>query len=61
MFDSLRSRFLVVASLQIMVGFAISAQLTSAAARSQVLSAAVVLLVALPSSYWLVYRRGLSF
>ncbi|WP_449405112.1 DUF7534 family protein [Haloplanus rubicundus] len=61
MFKSLRNQFLAVASLLIMLGFAISAQLTSAAPRSQVLAATVVVLVTLPSSYWLVYRHGISF
>ena len=56
---SLRSQFLTVASLSIVVGFAVSAVVTPPDPATQIRTALVVLLVTVPLSYWLVYRRGL--
>jgi Sec-independent protein secretion pathway component TatC len=57
--QSLRSQFLTVTSLSIVAGFAVSAVVTPPDPATQIRAALVALLVAVPLSYWLVYRRGL--
>ncbi|WP_318570947.1 DUF7534 family protein [Salinigranum marinum] len=59
MSQSLRSQFLTVASLSIVVGFAVSAVLTPPDPATQIRTALVVLLVTVLFSYWLVYEREL--
>jgi len=50
----------MVVSLLITVGFAIASLVSPPDVYSQVISTLLILLVVLPVSYWLVYRRGLS-
>ncbi|MFC6903725.1 DUF7534 family protein [Halalkalicoccus tibetensis] len=56
---SLWTRFLVVVSLLITLGFAVSAMVTPPDPATQALVLPVILLVAIPLSYWVVYRGGL--
>jgi len=51
------SRFVVVQSLLIILGFAIAAQVSPPDVYSQVVGTAIILLVTLPVSYWVAYRR----
>ena len=54
---SRRSRFVIYASLLIILGFAIAAQISPPDVYSQILGTFVILTITLPLSYWLVYKR----
>jgi Sec-independent protein secretion pathway component TatC len=55
-----RSQFLRVVSVLLVVGFAIASLVSPPDVYSQLLSTLVLLLVVIPFSYWLVYRREFS-
>lgn len=57
--QSLRTRFLLVSVLLVSLGFAVGAILTPPDAFTQLFTVPVILLVTIPLSYWLVYKRGL--
>ena len=59
MSDSLRGQFLSVLGVQILLGFAIAAQVAPPDVYSQILSTLAILSVAIPVAYWLVYRTEL--
>lgn len=59
MAPSLPAQFLVTECLLIYLGFAIAAFVGPPDPYSQILAALVILVVTVPFSYWLVYRRGL--
>ncbi|MXR40663.1 hypothetical protein GRX01_04780 [Halobaculum sp. WSA2] len=52
-------RFLIFAVLLVSLGFAIGAMLTPPDPFTQLLTVPVILLVTIPLSYWVVYKRGL--
>jgi len=54
---SRRSRFILYESLLIILGFAIAAQVSPPDVYSQIIGTVVILMITLPLSYWLVYRR----
>ena len=54
---SRRSRFILYESLLIILGFAIAAQVSPPDVYSQIIGTVVILMITLPVSYWLVYRR----
>ena len=53
-----RLKFGVYESLLIVLGFAIAAQVLPPDLYSQVISTVIILVVTLPLSYWLAYRRN---
>ena len=55
--SSKRTRFLMAESALIILGFAIAAQVSPPDPYSQIVGALVILLVTLPLSYWVAYRR----
>ncbi|WP_425492389.1 DUF7534 family protein [Halobellus inordinatus] len=55
--QSNRSQFVTYESALIILGFAIAAQVSPPDVYSQVLATLVVLVITLPLSYWLAYRR----
>lgn len=52
-----RSQFVTYESALIILGFAIAAQVSPPDVYSQVLATLVILVITLPLSYWLAYRR----
>ena len=54
---SRRSSFVIYESLLIMLGFVIAAQISPPDPYSQIRWALVILVVSLPISYWLAYKR----
>jgi Sec-independent protein secretion pathway component TatC len=54
---SRRVQALIYESLLIMLGFAVAAQVSPPDPFTQVLAALVILVVTLPVSYWLAYKR----
>ncbi|MFC6826174.1 DUF7534 family protein [Halopelagius fulvigenes] len=57
--QSLWTRFLLVSATPVALGFAVSALLTPPDPYTQILTIPVILLVVVPLSYWVVYKRGL--
>ncbi|RDI71018.1 DUF7534 family protein [Halopelagius longus] len=57
--QSLWTRFLLVSVTLVTLGFVVSAFLTPPDPYTQILTVPVILLVAIPLSYWIVYKRGL--
>ncbi|WP_185903262.1 DUF7534 family protein [Halonotius terrestris] len=55
--ESPRLQFVAVQSLLIILGFAIAAQVSPPDVYSQIVSTVVILVVTLPVSYWIAYRR----
>jgi hypothetical protein len=55
--ESPRLQFVAVQSLLIILGFAIAAQVAPPDVYSQIVGTVVILVVTLPVSYWIAYRR----
>lgn len=55
--ESPRLQFVLVQSLLIILGFAIAAQVSPPDVYSQLQGTLVILVVTLPVSYWIAYRR----